>query len=214
MEVVENLRHVTCAQQLPAVRYESESGAVGDAEGVLEFRGVSAAFIVREAEPEHLSRAVTSVRSGQARQRARLQRVTCAAARHDDTYPDAELSAGRAGLVHHDLQRGSDAADERGIARGVHLDLQPTRALGRVVCGRLAHDAPHVRLRAHARPRRVVESLKPEPPALADVGEHGRPGFGERTRQALSVGFCELEQRGKPHRPGEVQVQVRLGQIT
>ncbi|CAO0826410.1 hypothetical protein SMICM17S_04006 [Streptomyces microflavus] len=65
-----------------------------------------------------------------------------------------------------------------------------------------------------AGPGDVVEPLETEPAALV-----GRPQFrwltaGQRVGEVDPVLVGEFEQGGGPHRPGEVQVQVGLGQQT
>ena len=70
-------------------------------------------------------------------------------------------------------------------------------------------DPPHVGLAAHARARGVVQALEPEPAAL--VGGHPqRVVVEQRVRQPDAVRRGEVGERRDPHRPGEVQVQVRL----
>ena len=66
----------------------------------------------------------------------------------------------------------------------------------------------HATLVALARERRVHL-----PDALASGWPPQLSGTDERGRQPDAVPLGQLDQRPVPHRPGEVQVQVRLGEL-
>ena len=95
----------------------------------------------------------------------------------------------------------------------VGLTYFPVLALGPVVERRLPHDPAHVVLAAHARPRGVVQPLEPEPPALVGRVEPRRPVRGQRRRQPDAVPPRQVTDGRHPHRAGEVQVEVGLGQV-
>ena len=99
-----------------------------------------------------------------------------------------------------------------GVPAGVDLDLQPPPAVAYVVLGGLEHQPAYVVLRAQHRPRHVVEALEAEPALLVVPPKLGRPVLDQRVGQVDAVAVGQLEQRGVPHRAGEVQVQVRLRQ--
>jgi hypothetical protein len=116
-------------------------------------------------------------------------------------------------FVEHDLQRRGEPADVGGVARGVHLDLQAPRALGRVVGGRLGDDPPHGGLGAHDRACGVVGPLEPEPAALVG-GNAQRHVVRQSGGQAHALLGRQLDERADPHRAREVQVQVSLREKT
>ena len=197
------------------MRHRRQARRPGDRERRRELRRLAAPLVVGQAEADHLPRTVAGVVRGQPRERARLQRVPHPRRGDDHADVHARVRGRLPGRVQHDLQRGRQAADERRVRRRVHLDLEPARPLRGVVLRRLRDDPSHVGLAAHARPRRVVQPLEPEPAAL--VGGHvQRVGVEERGRQPDAVRRRQVGQRRDPHRPGEVQVQVGLreqGQI-
>ena len=126
--------------------------------------------------------------------------------------PTPVVGGGVAGGVQHQLGHRGDAAELRGVAAGVDLELQPASAVTGVVLGRLGHQPAYVVLGAQHRPRDVVEPLEAEPALLVGRRQLGRPVLHERVGQQHPVPGRELHQRPVAHRPGEVQVQVGLRQ--
>ena len=114
--------------------------------------------------------------------------------------------------VEDQVGEGGDPAEPGGVPARVDLDLQPAAAVGDVVLGRLAHQPAHVVLGAQHRPGDVVEPLEAEPALLVGGRQLRRPVLDQRVGQQDPVALGQLDQGRVPHRPGEVQVQVRLGQ--
>jgi hypothetical protein len=149
------------------------------------------------------------VPDGEPGQRAGVERVPDPARRDDHPDLAGRRQAGFAGGVQDDLQGGRDPADERCIGRRVDLDLQPAGALARVVLRGLEDDPAHVVGVAHAGPGRVVQPLEPEPSALVRRGVQELV-LAQLRRQREPVPGCQVEQGGRSHGAGEVQMQVRL----
>ena len=138
--------------------------------------------------------------------RVRLAAITTA-------IPRPVARRGVADGVEHQVGEGGDPAEARGVPAGVDLDLQPPAAVADVVLGGLAHQPAYVVLGAQHRPGDVVEPLEAEPALLVGRRQLRRPLLDQRVGQRDAVALGELEQRRVPHRPGEVQVQVRLRQV-
>ena len=202
------------AEQLPGVGDQGQPGVPGDLEGAGELLGHPAPLVVAQPEAHDLAGPFAGILRRQAGQRPGVEGVPDPARRHDDRHLGPSARRGGPGLVEHDLDRRGDAADEGRVGGGVDLDLEPARPLGGVVLGRLAHDAAHVRLVADTGPRGVIEALEAEPPALVAGAEPRWPRGHERVGEADAVLLGELAQRLHPHGAGEVQVQVRLGQVS
>ena len=208
----ERVDHRRRPEQLAAVGDERESAVPGDLERRREVRQRPSPLVVREAEPDHGARAVTGIPDGEAREGAGVEGVPDPAGRDDDTDPRPGRPGGLRRLVEDDLEGGGDATDVRGVRRRLDLQLEPPRALGGVVLGRLTHDPAQVGLPADAGPGQVVEPLEPEPAALVRGVQLRRPLVGERLGQGYAALLRQVGKRADPHRPGEVQVQVRLGE--
>jgi hypothetical protein len=210
VQVVEALRHVRRTAQLSTMGHEQQPGPLGDGEGRPEGMGVAASFVVREPEADHPA---PGVLTGETRERTGIQWVPGAVRR--DHYPQADAgSFGRvAGRVEHEVGELRDAAELRGISGRVDLDLGPDAAVCGIVLGGLADQPTDVVLGAQHRPGDVVEPLEPEPSLLVGGHQLRWPVLDERRRQPQSVALGQLQQRGVPHRAGEVQVQVRLRQV-
>jgi hypothetical protein len=172
---------------------------------------VAAALVVAQAEPDDLTRPVARVSRREPCQGARLERVTHPGRRDDDADLDRAGLARVARRVEHDLERRRDAADVRRVRRRVDLDLEAARTLGGVVGRCLLDDAAQILLAPDARARCVVEPLEPEPAAL--VRRHPqRVAVEQRGWEPHAARLCERREGRNAHRPGEVQVQVRLGE--
>jgi hypothetical protein len=131
---------------------------------------------------------------------------------------DRDAQPGPAGGIGH---RVEDQVGERGdpaeagrVAAGVDLDLQPDAPVGDVVLGGLEHQPADVALGPQHRAGHVVQALEPEPALLVGRGQHRRPVLDQRVGQVDAVARGELDQGRVPHRPREVEVQVRLGQAS
>ena len=202
----------TCsgAAQLAPVRHQQQPGPLGDREGRREVLGAPTPLVVGEPEAHDPA---PGVLPGQPRQRAGVERVPGAVGRDHDRDAEAGVALGLRDRVEHQVGEGGDPAEPRGVPARVDLDLQPPAAVAHVVLGRLAHQPSHVVGRAQHRARHVVQPLEPEPALLVGRRQLRRPVRDQRVGQHDAVALGELEQRGVPHRPGEVQVQVGLGQV-
>ena len=195
--------------QLPAVGDQQQARPVGDPEGTREVLGRTPPLVVGEPEPDHPA---AGVLPGQAGQGAGVERV--AGAVGGDDHGDAQPGPpGRVlDAVEHQVGEGGDAAEARGIAAGVDLDLQPPAPVPDVVLGRLEHQSAYVLGRAQHRAGHVVEALEAEPALLVGRAELRRPVLHERVRQGDLVALGQLQQRLVAHRSGEVQVEMGLGE--
>ncbi len=209
MQLVEAQPDVLGAAQLAAVGVQQQPAALGDPERGGELAGGAAPLVVGQAEPDD---AASGVLDGEPGQRAGVERVARAVRR--DHHRDAE--AGRLGRlahrVEHQVGEGGDTAEAGAVAAGVHLDLQPAAAVADVVLRGLAHQPAHVALGAQHGPGDVVQPLEAEPALLVGGRQLRRPLVNELVGQHDAVAVGELEQGGVPHRPREVQVEVRLGE--
>jgi hypothetical protein len=208
-EAVEALPDVVGSAQLAAVRHEQQAGPVGDPEGALEVRGAAAAFVVGEPEADDTP---SGVLGGQARERTRVERVAGAVGGDHDRHAEPGAFGGVAHAVEDQVGELGDPAEPRRVAARVDLDLQPPAAVPDVVLGRLEHETAYVFGRAQHRARHVVEALEPEPALLVGGAELRRPVLDQRVGQHDAVALGQLEQRAVAHRPGEVEVEVRLGE--
>ena len=205
--MVHHVPHVRGAEQLTAVRDRQQAGLPGDAERGAEVGRRAAALVVRQAEADDRPR----VTGGQARQGARVQWVPGAGGRDDDAHAHPGLPLRERGLVEHDLDRRGQATHERGVAGGIHLQLEAARSLGRIVQHGFVEDPPHRRLGVDHGAGGVVLPLEAEPSAPRRL-DLQRDVVGERAGQADAALRRELPQRRGAHRPREVQVQMRLRQ--
>jgi hypothetical protein len=197
------------AAQLTAVRGEEQRRPGRDAERDRELGRAATPLVVAQPEPDHPA---ARVLRGQPGQRPRLQRVLGPVGRDDQADAHPGRGGRRVRRVQHQLHRRGETAEALPVAGRVDLDLQPAGPLGPLVLRSLAEQPAHVLRGAQHRPRDVVQPLEPEPAALVGRAQPGRPGPGQRFRQVHPVLRGQVDQGGVPHRPGEVQVQVRLGQ--
>ncbi len=197
------------AHQFATVRIGEQPGPVGDPERALEVVRPAAPLVVGQPEPDHPAPRVAAREPGQRLGVQRMARpVRC------DDHTDAD-PGGRGGLpdrVQDQFHGRSQPAEPVRVAGRVHLDLQPARALGRLVLGGLAHQPPQVVLGPQHRTRDVVQPLEPEPAALVGRAQLRRPVLDQCGRQVHPVLVGQLRQGRMPHRTGEVQMQVGFRQ--
>ena len=99
------------------------------------------------------------------------------------------------------------------VAGRVHLDLQPAASPSAASSSAVSRTSRWTSSgRPQHRPGDVVQPLEAEPAALVGRPQLGRPVLLQRVGQVQALLAGELDQRGVPHRPGEVQVQMGLGQ--
>ena len=189
------------------MRGKQQASVGRDAEGGLEVRGRAAPLVVGQAEADD---APARVLGSQPSERAGVERVPGAVRGDDDPDADARRLLGVPGGVQEQVGEVRDAAVDGGVARGVGLQTPPAR-LGPLVLGDLHDEAAEVLFRLDDRPGRVVQPLEPEPAALVGGGQLRRPFLGERRWQAHAAQLGQLDHGRMAHRPGQVQVKVRLG---
>ena len=201
------------AAQLAAVRHEQQPGPLGDPEraarsrrssrAARRWRGRSRPRRGRRTAPA--SRARVRASSGC---RVRLAAMTTA-------IPSPVCSRRVAHRVEDQVGERGDPAEPGGVPARVDLDLQPPAAVAHVVLGGLAHQPAYVVLGAqHATgPRRRAAGTGTSPSRRPPTAAAATPRPARRAAR-MPVALGELEQRGVPHRAGEVQVQVRLGRAS
>ena len=126
--------------------------------------------------------------------------------------PRPVRSLGVAYGVEHQVGERGDAAEPGGVPARVDLDLQPPAAVATSSSAASSTSRRTSSSRAQHRPRHVVEALEAEPALLVGRRQLRRPVLDQGVGQVDPVALGQLEQRRVPHRPREVQVQVRLGQ--
>ena len=208
-QLVEAHPDVVRAAQLAAVRHQPQPGPVGDPERRRELRGAPAPLVVGQPEADHAAAGVLRRQPGQG---ARVERVPGPVRGDHDGHAEPGVARGVRHRVEHQVGEGGDPAEPGGVPARVDLDLQPPAAVADVVLGGLPHQPAYVVLGAQHRAGHVVEPLEAEPPLLVGRRQLRRPVRDQRVGQVDAVPRGELEQRLVPHRPGEVEVQVRLGQ--
>ena len=208
-EAVEAGADVVGTAQLAAVRDQQQVGPLGDPEGALEVLRAAAPLVVGEAEADHPAAGVLGREPGQ---RAGVEGVAGAVGGDHHGHPEPRALGGVADAVEHEVGERGDPAEPRRIAARVDLDLQPAPTVADVVLGSLQHQAAYVVGRAQHRAGDVVEALEAEPALLVGRAELRRPVLHQRVGQHDLVALGELEEGPVPHRAGEVEVQVRLGQ--
>ena len=197
--------------QLAAVRREQQPGrARRSRKAPREVGGAAAALVVGEPEADH---AAAGVLTGEPGQGAGVERVPGPVGGDHHGHPEPGRRRGLADRVEHQVGERGDAAEAGAVPARVDLDLQPAAAVAHVVLGGLAHQPAYVVLGAQHRPRHVVQPLEAEPALLVGRGQRRRPLLDQLVGQHDAVAGRELEQRRVPHRPREVQVQVRLRQL-
>ena len=202
--------HAGRAQQLASVRHEAQACPARDGEGRGEVAG--ACLVARRwtgRTPRHPRRR-TAPRAGPAC--ARRAGAGCGWRRSTSAIPRPVRVARVRDRVEHQLGERGDPAEPRGVAAGVDLDLQPPAAVGGVVLGRLPHQAADVRPRCAARSgrRRRAAGSGTSPSRRPRRAVAASPRRGRRGGRPVALG--ELDKRPVPHRPREVQVQMRLRQ--
>jgi hypothetical protein len=197
------------ADQLAAVRHEHQAGPLGDPERRHEVGGRPSAFVVGEPEADHAAPDVLRREPGQG---ARVERVPGPVGGDHHGHPDAGADRRLPDRVEHQVGERGDPAEPGGVPRRVDLDLQPAPTVAHVVLGGLPHQPAYVVLGPEHRARDVVEPLEPEPALLVGCRQLRRPLGHQGVGQDDAVALRQLEQGAVPHRAGEVQVQVGLGQ--
>ncbi len=128
--------------------------------------------------------------------------------------PTPGRGAGLRRRVEHEFHGGGEPAEPGRVAGRVDLDFQPARAVGRLVLRGLAQQPADVGL-GGAVPTarcRTAAGTGTSPAPRWPSAQPYRPVAGQRRGQLDPVLAGQLHQRRMPHRAGQVQVQVRLGE--
>ena len=211
-QVLQGGADVVRAEQLAAVRHRRQPGRPRDPERPGEVGRAAPPLVVAEAEAHHAARPAAGVAHGQPGQGAGIEWMphpTGSDHQHDG---HTRCRRGVPGGVLDDLEGRGQTAQMHGVRRGVDLELEPPGAVAGVVLGGLVHQPSDVGLVAHAGPGDVVEPLEAEPALLVGGPQLGWCAGGQDVGQPDPVLAGQVQQRHRPHRTGEVQVQVGLGQ--
>ncbi len=195
--------------ELATMRRREQAGPPGQLERPREAQRITPALVVGQPEPDDPPACVLG---GQPRERSGVQRVPGPVGGDDQGDLDPGPCSGVASGVDDQVRERRDAAEPRRESTGVDLDLEPARALGSIVLGRLEDQPPYVLLGPEHGSSDVVQPLEAEPSSLVSGRELRRPLGRQRLREAEALLGRELDDGRVPHRPGEVQVQVRLRQ--
>ena len=200
----EGLGHGVRAQQLAAVRDAGQPGAAGDVEGVARSR--------RCARAARRCSARTRPRCpGPRRRSGRPAGPACGrpAGAASATAATTTADAGAGGRRRR-RRASSSTISSAGVmpprngaydvgSTWISSQREPSAASS---CGRLAHDAAHVLLVAHAGPGHVIQPLEPEPPALvawrAGCGGHPVVSASGSLMACLSASASSVLRRIEP----------------
>jgi hypothetical protein len=154
------------AEQLPGVWHCHQPALPRDAESLGEVLRCPDPLVVGQTEPDD---AAVGEPYGKARLRLGFPRRSGAVRRDDEPNPDTRhlLRFRSAGAEH--LHRRDEVAEPGGVTARRDLQLQPTRAVGRLVLRNLAKQPLDVGLGAQHAAGQVIEPLEPRPAQHAPV---------------------------------------------
>jgi hypothetical protein len=202
--------HAARPAQLTGVRCGEQAGVARQPERLGELLRPPPGLVVRQPEADHPSPGEAPGHPGEG---LGVPRVAGAVGRHHQRHADPGGPARRAHGVQDDLHRRLQAAEPDGVRRRVDLHLAPARAGGRLVLGDLVDQPAHVVGAAQHLARGVVQPLEAGPAAAGGDVEPGAGRVEQLDRQPAALLGGELDQRRRPHRARQVQVQVRLGEL-
>jgi hypothetical protein len=202
------------ATQLAGVRHRQQAGVTGDPERLGELLGGPLVSSFDRPNPTTPGRPGRCRRSGGPPGRASPRRPGAGSGWRPPPAPCRHpWPARRRHRVEDDLHRGLQAAEPGGVRRRVDLHLDPAGAGGPLVLGDLAHQPAHLVRAADHLARGVVQPLEAGPAAAGGDVEPGAGRVEQLDRQPAALLGGELDQRRRPHRARQVQVQVRLGEL-
>jgi len=209
VQLVDARSDAGCASQLTAVRHGEQAGSGRDPERGGKVGGGASPLVVRQAEPDHPA---ARMAGREPRGRPGVKGMPGPVRGEDHADTEAGGACRRRGRVEHQLDERGQPAKSARVSGRVDLVLQPAGALGNLVLRHLSDQPADVGFGAQHRPSAVIQPLEPEPAPLVGPAQPGRPVGPERVGQADPVRGREFDQGAPAHGPGEVQMQVRLGE--
>ena len=208
-EQLHRVAHAARPPELARVRHRDQPGVTGQPERLGELPGHAARLVVGQPEPDHPP---AGEAPGQPGERLGVAGVAGAVAGDHEGGSDAGRRRASGQRVQHQLDGRLQPAEPRCVRRGVDLQLQPARAGRRLVLDELAHDPPDLLGPDEQVARGVVQPLEPVPPAQPGDVDPRAAGVEQAGREPAALLLGQRRERRRPHAPGQVQVQVRLGQ--
>lgn len=199
-EHVECGAHAGRAGKFSRVRGGDQPGGTGDGEGFGERLGGTFGLVSGQAEGDHTVARPPGRETGGLDGRRRI-RVT--AGEHHDPEADAQPGGGTAALLDHDVQHVERGVRIGLVGQGVHMRLDPHRAVRGGVLDHFAHQPQQL----------LPRTLAHQPRGDAVRGPEVREGHqAAHVRRVFTSLAHQLRERVGPHRAFEMDMEMGLRQ--